>query len=117
MSSRKSLDIRSEGDVVIAALTGEIDLSNARAIGSVVAGGVPNDAVALVLDLSDVTYLDSSGVHLVFDLVQRLGGRQQKLVLVVPEGSKIRRVLDLVNIDAVVPIGRTVDEATATARD
>lgn len=116
MSARKSLDIHTEGDIVIAELSGEIDLSNARAIGSVVGGGVANDAVALVLDLSEVTYLDSSGVHLVFDLAQRLGGRQQGLVLVVPADSKIRRVLDLVNLEAVVPIARSLDDAKATAR-
>jgi anti-sigma B factor antagonist len=116
MSARKSLDVHTEGDVVIATLSGEIDLSNARAIGSVVGGGVSNDAVALILDLSEVTYLDSSGVHLIFDLAQRLGGRQQKLVLIVPAGSKIRRVLDLVNLEAVVPIAPEVEAAKAAAR-
>jgi anti-anti-sigma factor len=122
MSAPEALDIRSEGDVVIAALRGEIDLANARAIGALVAGSVPNDATGLVIDLSDVTYLDSSGVHLVFDLSERLVARQQRLALVVPEGSRIRRVLDLVNVRAVLPVTPTAAESveavrTATAAD
>ena len=116
MSAAESVDVRTQGDVVIASLGGEIDLSNARAIGSVVSEAVPNDAAGLVLDLTGVTYLDSSGVHLVFDLAQRLGDRQQRLVLAVQEGSKIRRVLDLVNVEAVVPIALTADDGVTAAR-
>jgi anti-anti-sigma factor len=111
MSSAEAVQIRAEGDVVVAALGGEIDLANARAIGSLVTGSVPNDMAGLVIDLSDVTYLDSSGVHLVFDLSERLAARQQRLALVVPDESRIRRVLDLVNVRAVLPVATTVDDA------
>ena len=117
MSVGDSLDIRTEEGVVIARLVGEIDLANARAIGSLVAGAVPNDAAGVVLDLSDTTYLDSSGVHLVFELSERLSGRQQRLALAVPEGSRIRRVLDLVNVQAALPVELTVDAAAAAARE
>jgi anti-anti-sigma factor len=111
-----ALDIRTEDGVVIARLIGEIDLSNARPIGSLVAGAVSNDAAGVVLDLTATTYLDSSGVHLVFDLAERLSSRQQRLALAVPDGSRIRRVLDLVNVQASVPVEVTVDAAAATVR-
>jgi anti-anti-sigma factor len=116
VSAAEALDIRTEDGVVIAALRGEIDLANARAIGSLVTGSVPNDATGLVVDLSDVTYLDSSGVHLIFDLSERLSARQQRLALVVPEGSRIRRVLDLVNVQAVLPVAPTPGEAVEAVR-
>jgi anti-anti-sigma factor len=116
VSAAEALDIRAEDDVVVASLRGEIDLANARAIGSLVAGAVPNDATGAVLDLSDVTYLDSSGVHLVFDLAERLVARQQRLALVVPEASRIRRVLDLVNVRAVLPVALTAAEGIDAVR-
>jgi len=103
------LSIRPERDTVVAELRGEIDLSNAKTIAGEIGSAVPNDAAGVVLDLADVTYLDSSGVHLIFDLNERLHGRQQRLVLTLPEGSRISRVLELVNVEAVVPIERTVD--------
>jgi anti-anti-sigma factor len=107
----ETLDLRHEGPVVVARLVGEIDLSNAPAIASLVTGAVPNDAAGVVLDLSATTYLDSSGVHLIFQLAERLTDRQQRLALAIPEGSRVRRVLDLVNVSARVPVTPTVEEA------
>jgi anti-anti-sigma factor len=102
--------------VVIAALPEEIDLANAGGITSIVASAVPNEAVGLVLDLSGTTYLDSSGVHLIFDLADRLGARQQRLVLAVPETSNVRRVLDLVDVTVVAPMEPDLARAKALAR-
>ena len=102
--------------VVVAALPDEIDLANARGIASIVAGAVPNDAVGVVLDLTGTTYLDSSGVHLVFDLADRLTARQQRLVLAVPELSNIRRVLELVDVTVVAPIESDLAAAKQLAR-
>ncbi|HEX8743994.1 MAG TPA: STAS domain-containing protein [Thermoleophilaceae bacterium] len=102
--------------VVIAALPEEIDLANARGIASMVSAAVPNEAVGLVLDLSGTTYLDSSGVHLVFDLADRLQARQQTLVLAVPELSNVRRVLELVDVTVVAPMESDLAAAKARAR-
>jgi anti-anti-sigma factor len=102
--------------VVIAALPEEIDLANARAITAMVAAAVPNEAVGVVLDLSGTTYLDSSGVHLVFDLADRLSVRQQSLVLAVPESSNVRRVLELVDVTVVAPMLPELAAAKERAR-
>jgi len=112
-----ALDITTEDTIVVARLKGEIDLANAKPIGSLVAGAVTNDATGVVLDLTDTTYLDSSGVHLVFDLNERLVARQQRLVLAIPAESRIRRVLELVNVESVVPVVTEVEEAKALARE
>lgn len=102
--------------VVVAALPEEIDLANARGIVAIVANAVPNDAVGLVLDLSGTSYLDSSGVHLVFDLAERLTARQQRLVLAVPEVSNVRRVLELVDVTVVAPMEADLAAAKQRAR-
>src|SRR5947208_5810860 len=116
MSIGDALDIATEGRVVIARLKGEIDLANAKPIGSLVAGAVTNDAAGVVLDLTETSYLDSSGVHLVFDLNERLAARQQRLVLAIPADSRVRRVLELVNVESGVPVVTEVEEAKALAR-
>jgi anti-anti-sigma factor len=102
--------------VVVAAMPDEIDLANARGITSMVAAAVPNEAVGLVLDLSGTSYLDSSGVHLIFDLADRLAARQQSLVLAVPEGANVRRVLELVDVTVVAPMEPELVAAKARAR-
>jgi anti-anti-sigma factor len=103
-------------DVVVARLTGEIDLSNAADVGETLAGAVPNTALGMVIDLTGTAYLDSSGVHLLFDLGERLQRRQQQLRVVVPEGGPIRRVLRIVELDASVPVVARVDDAVEQIR-
>ena len=65
--------------VLIAAVEGEIDSSNAAELRLALSERLPSAASALVLDLSDVTYVDSSGIHLLFDLGRRLAARRQAL--------------------------------------
>jgi anti-anti-sigma factor len=103
-------------DVIVARLTGEIDLSNAADVGETLAGAVPNTALGLVIDLTATAYLDSSGVHLLFDLSERLQRRQQQMRVVVPEGGPIRRVLRIVELDATVPVLSSVEEAVEQIR-
>jgi anti-anti-sigma factor len=115
MNIDETLAVATEGDVLVARLSGEIDLANAKPIGSAISGAVNNELAGVVVDLSDVTYLDSSGVHLIFDLAERLAARQQVLALAVPEGARIRRVLELVNVDSVAVVEPTPEGARARA--
>ena len=103
-------------DVIVARITGEIDLSNASEVGEALSAAVPNTALGMVIDLTATSYLDSSGVHLLFELGERLGRRQQQLRVVVPEGGPIRRVLRIVELDETVPVLASVDDAVAQIR-
>jgi anti-anti-sigma factor len=84
----------SEGNPAIL-LSGEIDISNAAHLARALEGSVSNLDHALVLDLSLVTYVDSAGIRVMFELARRLQAHQQRLVLVLPEGSGVRRSLTL----------------------
>ena len=103
--------------VVVARLDGEIDLSNARELGSRLTDAMPNAALGLVIDLSGTTYLDSSGIHLMFELAERLHGRQQQVRIAVPEDAPVRRVLNVVAVETQIPIAADVDAAVASLRD
>lgn len=113
MTELARLRTERQDDTVFAIVDGEVDPSNARDLGRELTASVPNDAMAMVLDLSDVGYLDSSGVQMVFELVERLDARQQRLAVVVPEGAPARKVLDIVSLDATAPLAETRDEALA----
>ena len=111
MSELASLVIERDEGLILATIDGEIDPSNARALGREVTHGVPNDAMGVVLDLTEVDYLDSSGVQMVFELAERLEARQQRLAVVVPDGAPARAVLDIVSVDAIAALVGTRDEA------
>jgi len=103
-------------DVVVGVLSGEVDLSNATDLEREITRAVPNSARGLVLDLSGLRYLDSSGIRLLLSLAGSLRWRGQDLVLAVPEGSQCRRVLSMAGVEGSVKLGSTADEARGWLR-
>jgi anti-sigma B factor antagonist/stage II sporulation protein AA (anti-sigma F factor antagonist) len=108
------LDFERRDRVLIVRIDGEIDLSNADQIRDDVAAQLPQDAAGIALDLTATTYLDSSGIRLLFDLAQRLQTRRQQLALVVTDQALVRRVILLTKLDDAVPLHASLDDALAT---
>jgi anti-anti-sigma factor len=102
--------ISSRDGTVIAEIDGEIDPTNARDVGQRLTEAVPNDALAVVVDLSGIEFIDSSGVQMLFELAERLTGRQQALSVVVPPECPARRVLEIVAFAATAPLLDSRDE-------
>ena len=111
MTELSNVTIAADDGVVIASLTGEIDLSNATEITDALLGGVPNEALGLVIDLSDVSYLDSAGVRMLAELDHRLGWRAQVLRVVAPEASRSRRVLVIAGLERVLALDASIEDA------
>jgi anti-anti-sigma factor len=99
--------------IPVATVTGEVDIVNAGEIGGQLFAAAPNTAAGLIVDLSGVSYLDSRGVHLLFELANRLRMRHQGLHLVVPPRALIRRVLLLTHVESVIPLHHEIAEALA----
>jgi anti-anti-sigma factor len=104
-------------DAPIARLIGEVDASNAPGFTAELKGSLPNTAIGLVLDLSQTTYIDSSGIHLIFDLADALRRRQQALALVVAPETFIADVLGAVNLTGATTTWPTVAEAQQAVRE
>jgi anti-sigma B factor antagonist len=99
--------------VVVARLTGEIDLSNADGIERAIAEATPNHALALVLDVSALDYLDSAGIHLIYKLREHLRARGQALRLVIPTDSPANDALRLAGVSRNIDIAGSLDAALA----
>jgi anti-anti-sigma factor len=100
-----------DGNVAVAAVDGEIDRSNVPEIADRLRRLLTNHSDALVVDLSDTTYIDSAGINLLFALGAALAVRQQELHLVVVPGSPIERTLKIVGADRSFPFHPDRDEA------
>lgn len=114
MTPLADVAINRHGDVPVAEIKGEVDMSNAAELALAMQRAVEQKASGLVIDLSGTSYLDSAGLHFIFDLGKRLRDRGQRLVLVVPEESALNRLLNLVKVDSLAPMERTVDAALQT---
>jgi anti-anti-sigma factor len=64
----------------------------------------------LIIDLGNVTYINSAGLGAIFALHQHARDRGGKLAIARPQPS-IRRLLDTVNVPKLIPVTETVDDA------
>ena len=97
--------------VLVARLSGEVDLSNAGSIESAIAEATPNQALAVILDVGALDYLDSAGIHLIYKLREKLRARGQALRLVIPAESPSNDALRLAGVSQVVDTALTVEVA------
>jgi anti-sigma B factor antagonist len=111
VNSLAEVTLDEEGVAVVAHVRGEVDLSNVEEIRTVLVDAVSHQTECLILDLTSTTYLDSTGVRLIFELAERLQGRRQQLRLVVDDQAVIGRVITLTQLDQRVPLSTTVEEA------
>ena len=85
------------GDMVVVSVSGEIDVYTAGTLREELTGVIGPDHADLIVDLSEVTFMDSTGLGVLIGSVKRAreyGGRVQ---LVVAEG----KVVNLLRVTAV----------------
>ncbi|MGH2681571.1 MAG: STAS domain-containing protein, partial [Actinomycetota bacterium] len=116
MSDLATFAAERDDDVVVGRLVGEIDLSNAEQLERSIVDAVPNTVLGMVLDLSKLSYIDSSGIRLLLSLAGSLKWRGQDLVLAAPDGAQCRRVLTLAGVGGSVRLEATADAALARLR-
>ncbi|GAA1199777.1 STAS domain-containing protein [Prauserella alba] len=100
------VELRRDGEPQSVEITvaGEIDLSNAEQVRSELYHAIANDLMHVSLDLTSVSYLDSSGLHILFTLADRLQRLQTELAIVAPPGTPARRIVELAGFDAVATL-------------
>ena len=83
--------------VPVIKVEGEIDHFEAPGLRSQMAELIEEGERYLVLDLSDVSYIDSGGVTVLFWAMHEMRPQGGKLALIVT-GREVRTILDLVSI-------------------
>lgn len=99
----------------VSRLHGEVDVSNVEHVEHELEAAVGGDEGIHIVDLSEVSYLDSAGIRLLFDIAARLRTRRRRLHVIVPADSVIRRLLEITDFARVIPIHTTVGEVVGPA--
>jgi anti-anti-sigma factor len=107
------VELEERGDVVVARVTGELDVSVAPRTGDAIAEAVPTSAAGLVVDFTALDFIDSSGIAMLFGLARRLGSRRQALRVAAQEKGPVSRVLELVEFDRAAPVHPDAEAAVA----
>jgi anti-sigma B factor antagonist len=108
--------IEREDKTVVAVLKGEVDMSNAASVRLQIAESVTPDDDALLVDLSELSFIDSAGLHSLIELGSVLDERRQLLLLCVPHGSTIERAIEIIGLPRAVSVHSDRAEAMEAAR-
>lgn len=92
------------------ALHGDADLHVADDLRERMTSVMAAHSPAVVVDLSDVSFIDSSTLGVLVGGMKRARGQGGALRLVVPR-SDLRRIFEVTLLDRVLPIDATRDEA------
>ena len=113
MGDALTITVRSERGVVIAAVTGEIDISTAGGLRErlfeLAEGSEP-----LIVDLDRVTFIDSAGLGALVGTSRRAAehGGSLRAVCTQPQTKKL---LWMTGVDRRIPLEASLDEALASA--
>jgi anti-anti-sigma factor len=90
--------IRRDGETVVMHVEGEIDLVNAHELAAAMKAAA-DEGGALVVDLCEVPFMDSTGLRSLIETRERLAKEGRPALRVrVQEGGPVARLLDLVGL-------------------
>jgi anti-sigma B factor antagonist len=90
------------GRRAVLAVAGEVDIATAAELRTAIEAAATR-AFEIWLDLSDTTFMDSSGLHAMSEACDELAHANRRLALVCPEGP-VLRVLRLTGLDQLFEI-------------
>jgi len=92
-----SVESRDGAAIAIVALDGELDLGVLEVLEEAI-GRRSDDQAGLVLDLSELSFVDSAGIHALVAAREGLEQSGTPSALVVTPGSSVERILDMTGL-------------------
>jgi anti-sigma B factor antagonist len=101
---------RLDDGTCVVSVAGEIDLYSAPEFERHLLGAASDGGPALVVDLGECSFIDSTALGLLLEANRRLNGSARSLVLV-SDNRNIRKVFEVTGLDRVFTICRSRAEA------
>jgi anti-sigma B factor antagonist len=111
MKPLADLAVESVGGVPVAAVSGEIDISNASELSARISELAAEAGGGLAVDLTAVDYLDSSGLRVLLNLASACADRGQELRVVVENGSFIASLMETTGVVGILSVSGSRDQA------
>jgi anti-sigma B factor antagonist len=105
------LGIDAKGDAQVIRLGGELDLYNADAVREALFTACEGGPSRIVVDLSEVEFMDSSALGVLIEARTKLPNR--KAFLLAAPGLETKRALHISGLDRHFSVHESVDEALA----
>jgi anti-anti-sigma factor len=111
-----TVEVTERDGVPVALVAGALDVATAPDLTEALRSAVPNAALGLVIDLREITHVDSAGLHVLFEIIQRLDRRQQRLLVVIAPQSLVADVVVASDLASYAGVGADLDAAVAELR-
>lgn len=102
--------VESREGALVLTLAGELDLYNADEIRRALVDALATEPTRIVIDLSEVSFVDSTALGVLIEARSKLG--RNDLLLAAPQ-LETRRTLQVSGLDRTLPVRGSVDEALA----
>jgi len=106
---------RPASDVAVVVLAGEVDLYTAPRFKDVLLQAIDDGAGHVIVDLADVSFVDSTALGVLVSGGKRLQKSSGTLAIGCPD-EKIRRILEITGLDTVFGVYGSRDEALAAVK-
>lgn len=110
MSDEMQVDVVRDGDTVVVAPSGEVDLSRSPKLRTVLREAQSSKPKRVIIDLGAVDYMDSSGVATLVEAFQIARRNNSKMVLCALT-DRVRSIFEIARLDTIFTITSTRDEA------
>jgi anti-anti-sigma factor len=94
------------------AVKGQVDIADSDVLEDSIRKAIIESAGAFVIDLSDLEFIDSSGLHVLHRARDLLGREDRQLAVVCPHGP-VRRVFELSGLSELFALFATREEAAS----
>ena len=103
-----------DGPGLLLALRGDFDMSCVRELRQALEAVVAEGTGGLILDLSEVTFLDSLSIAAMVAARRRLG--EERRMAVVAQHPYVLLIFEAGGLDSIVPLFSTIEDAEAHLR-
>ena len=106
--------IEQRGNATVVTVAGDVDLQQATVFQQQMLGLLDRKPPLVVIDLTDVPYMDSSGVASLVKVLSR-SKKQNTSLKLAGLNPRVRGIFEITRLDTVFQMTDTVDEALASA--
>src|SRR5271168_1841376 len=103
----------SDGDFALLRMGGELDYEVSPQIRARLVGAIKAGRRRLILDLSDVTFIDSTAIGVLAGTVARLDDAGGGSLAVVSTNEKVLQIFEITGLDSVIALHSSREEAVS----
>lgn len=102
--------IKTEKNTLITEISGELDHHSAAKIRSEIDAAISEETKNIILDLTNLTFMDSSGIGMIMGRYKKIQHHSGKLIIVAPK-PQVKRILEMSGLLNIITIEASIRQA------